>query len=171
MRYIYPVPGDLTVIVFLTSSSDEKLQRGKALGANHLINYRKTPNWDEEVLRLTDGRGVDIIFENGGALTTPKSFSCIAFGGLINAIGYVSGKIDPPDERVNVNVSALSRNVTIKGLINGPRDRFQEMLDFCEKHEIRPVVDKIFPFGEAREALQYMWDGAHFGKVVIKVAQ
>lgn len=156
--------------VIITSSSDEKLQRAKALGADHLINYKTTPDWDTEVLRLTDNIGVDNIFENGGAMTTAKSFNCVRFGGLINAIGYVSGKLDPPDQRLNINVSALSRNMTIKGLINGPRDRFVEMLEFCEKHRIRPVVDKVFPFDQARDALQYMWDGSHFGKVVIKVA-
>lgn len=156
--------------VIITSSSDEKLKRAKALGADHLINYRTTPDWDAEVLRLTDDVGVDNIFENGGAMTTSRSFNCIRFGGLINAIGYVSGKFDPPDQRLNINVSALSRNMTIKGLINGPRDRFVEMLDFCAKHEIRPVVDRVFAFDQAREALQYLWDGSHFGKVVIKVA-
>ena len=115
--------------------------------------------------------GADIIFENGGALTTPLSFRCVRWGGLINSIGYVSGKVDPESERTNINVSALMRNFTLKGLLNGPRDRFEEMLAFCEKHEIRPVVDKAFAFEEAREALEYMWAGKHFGKVVIKVGK
>ena len=74
-------------LVFITSSSDEKLQRAKALGADHLINYKKTPDWDDDVLKITNGDGVDIIFENGGAMTTQKSFNCICFGGLINGIG------------------------------------------------------------------------------------
>ena len=155
--------------MIVTSSSDEKLQRAKELGADVLINYKTHPNWDEEVLNVTNGEGVDIIFENGGAMTTPKSFNCIAWGGLINSIGYVSGKIDPPTERQNINVSALQRNLTLKGLMNGPLDRFEELLTFCEKHKIRPVVDKIFKFGEAKEALEYLWNGRHFGKIVIKV--
>lgn len=156
--------------VIITSSSDIKLARAKALGADHLINYRDTPAWDEEVLRLTSGRGVDIIFENGGALTTAKSFNCIRFGGLFNAIGYVSGKVDPVDERMNVNVQAIRKNVTLVGMLNGPRDRFEEMLAFYKKHEIRPVVDSVFGFEDARQALEYLWKGEHFGKVVVKVS-
>ena len=156
--------------VIVTSSSDEKLERARGFGADYLINYRKTPEWDEEVLKITEGRGADIIFENGGALTTPLSFRCVRWGGLINSIGYVSGKVNEPDDRTNINVSALMRNFTLKGILNGPRDRFEEMLRFCEKHEVRPVVDKVFAFEDAREALNMMWEGKHFGKVVIKVS-
>uniref|UniRef100_A0A0B7KLT5 Enoyl reductase (ER) domain-containing protein n=1 Tax=Bionectria ochroleuca TaxID=29856 RepID=A0A0B7KLT5_BIOOC len=72
--------------------------------------------------------------------------------------------------RLNVNVLALRRNVTLKGILNGPRDRFEEMLGFYEKKGIRPVVDKVFKFEEAKEAFKYLAEGAHFGKVVIKVA-
>jgi len=156
--------------VIITSSSDKKLARAKALGADHLINYCTTPDWDEEVLRVTNGRGTDIIFENGGALTTAKSFNCIRFGGLFNAIGYVSGKVDPPEERLNINVQAIRKNVTLVGMLNGPRDRFEEMLEFYEKFEIKPVVDKVFAFEDAKEALEYLWSGSHFGKVVIKMS-
>lgn len=155
--------------VIITSSSDTKLAKAKTLGADHLINYRKTPAWDEEVLRLTSGHGADIIFENGGALTTAKSFNCIRFGGLFNAIGYVSGKVDPVDERMNINVQAIRKNVTLVGMLNGPRDRFEEMLAFYERHEIKPVIDRVFKFEEAKEALEYLWKGEHFGKVVVKV--
>jgi len=80
------------------------------------------PDWDQEVLRMTDGEGVDIIFENGGAATLRKSFECIAFGGLINCIGYLSGKEDAVGNRTSTNVLALKRNVTLKGLLNAPRD-------------------------------------------------
>jgi NADPH:quinone reductase-like Zn-dependent oxidoreductase len=121
-------------------------------------------------MRLTDGKGVDLILENGGAQTTSKTFNCIAFGGTVAAIGYVSGKTDPPGDRTNINVRALSRNLTLVGILNGPKDRVEELLAFCEKHEIHPVVDKVFEFDQAKEALQYLWSGSHFGKVVIKVA-
>lgn len=126
--------------------------------------------WDEEVLRITKDQGADIIFENGGSLTTAKSFNCVRFGGLINSIGYVSGKIDPPgEERTNINVQAIRRNCTIVGLLNGPRDRFEEMLGFYGEKGIKPVVDRVFSFEEAREALKCLWEGKHFGKVVIRV--
>jgi NADPH:quinone reductase-like Zn-dependent oxidoreductase len=141
------------------------------LGADHTINYRSTPDWDAEVMRLTNNHGVDLIFENGGANTTSKSFDCIAFGGTIASIGYVSGKVDPPGDRTNINVRALSKNFTLVGLLNGPRDRLEELLAFCEKHQIRPVIDRVFEFEQAKEAVQYLWEGQHFGKVVVRVAR
>ena len=156
--------------VIVTSSSDRKLERAKQLGADHTINYRDIPDWDQEALRLTDGRGVDLIFENGGAQTTSKSFDCIAFGGRIASIGYVSGKMDPPDDRTNINVRALMKNFTLQGILNGPTDRLEELLSFAERKQLRPVVDKVFEFEQAKEALHYLWSGSHFGKVVIKVA-
>lgn len=156
--------------VVVTSSADSKLERAKKLGADYTINYRTKPEWDQEVLRLTDGKGVDIILENGGAQTTSKSFNCIAFGGRIASIGYVSGKIDPPEDRTNINVRALMRNFSLEGILNGPRDRLEELLAFSESKPLRPVVDRVFPFDEAKDALEYLWSGSHFGKVVIKVA-
>lgn len=78
--------------VIITSSSEEKLEMAKKLGADYGINYRKSPEWQQEVMRITQGEGVDIIFENGGAQTLRKSFDCIKFGGMIACIGYLSGK-------------------------------------------------------------------------------
>jgi NADPH:quinone reductase-like Zn-dependent oxidoreductase len=155
--------------VIITSSSDAKLEKARKLGADKTINYKTFPNWDEEVLKMTDGEGVDIIFENGGAATLRKSFECIAFGGLINCIGYLSGKEDAASDRTNTNVLALKRNVTLKGLLNGPRDRFAEMLMFYEAKGIKPVIDRVFKFDESKDALKYLFSGGHFGKVVIKV--
>jgi len=120
-------------------------------------------------MKLTNNDGVDIILETGGAQTLRKSFDCIAFGGTIACIGYLSGKQDDPVDRMNVNVLALRRTVTLRGIINGPRDRFEEVLRFYEAKNIRPVVDKVFSFNEAKEALQYLYSGSHFGKVVIRV--
>jgi NADPH:quinone reductase-like Zn-dependent oxidoreductase len=141
------------------------------LGADHLINYRTTPDWDDEVLRVTEDRGADIIFENGGAQTTAKSFNCVKFGGIIHAIGYVSGKVDSPDDRMNINLQAIRKNFTLIGMLNGPRDRFEEMLEFYEKHKLKPVVDKIFQFEEAKDALAYLWSGSHFGKIVVSIGK
>lgn len=155
----------------LTSSSDEKLARGRELGANHTINYRTNPDWQDKVMEITGGNGADIIFEVGGAKTLRKSFKCVSFGGVINSIGYVTGKQDDPqDDLTNINVLALSRTVTLRGIINGPRDRFTEMCEFYSERQIRPVVDRVFEFGQAKEALGYLYSGAHFGKVVIRVA-
>lgn len=156
-------------IPIVTSSSDAKLEKAKKLGAEYTINYRTNPEWQEEVMKVTKDEGADLIFENGGAKTLRKSFDCVSFGGLINCIGYLSGKEDDPSDRVNTNVLALRRNVTLKGIMNGPADRFEEMCEFYSKHEIHPVIDKVFSFDQAKEALQYLFSGGHFGKVVIKV--
>ncbi|KAI7368107.1 NAD(P)-binding protein [Hortaea werneckii] len=167
----------------ITSSSDSKLAQAKKLGADAGINYRQNPDWQEEVNRLTSTfhntpngseaageAGADIIFKNGGAQTLRKSFDCIAFGGLINCIGYLSGKEDVGSDKLHTNVLALRRNVTIKGIINGPRDRFEEMVRFYAEHQIRPVIDRVVGFEEAGEGLKYLFSGSHFGKVVVKVS-
>jgi len=155
----------------ITSSSDEKLEKAKKMGADFTINYRSTPNWAEKVMRLTNDEGAHIIFENGGAQTLRQSFDAVAFGGSIACIGYLGGKEDAPGHRMNTNVLALKRNVTLKGMLNGPRDRFEEMVAFYEKHGIKPVIDRAFTFGEAKEALKYLYSGSHLGKVVVKVAE
>jgi NADPH:quinone reductase-like Zn-dependent oxidoreductase len=157
--------------VIVTSSSDEKLKKATQLGANTTINYRSNPNWDDAVLEATDSKGADVVIEVGGAQTLRKSFECVRFGGLIACIGYLSGKQDEAGDRTNTNLLCLKRNVTLKGIVNGPRDELETMLKFYEQKQIRPVVDKVFKFEEANEALQYLFGGGHFGKVVVKVKQ
>ncbi|KAK2767584.1 hypothetical protein FQN54_003742 [Arachnomyces sp. PD_36] len=157
--------------VIITSSSDEKLARAKELGADFTINYHKEPHWENTVMQVTNGHGVDIILETGGAETLGKSFECASFNGLINCIGYTSGKTQLAGEQLNVNVLTLRRALTLKGIINGPKDRFEEMLRFAEKHEIHPVICKEFAFEEARDAFKFLESGSHFGKVVIRVQE
>jgi len=154
----------------VTSSSDTKLAKAKELSADYTINYRSCPEWQEEVMKFSDGRGADIILETGGAQTLRKSFACVAFGGCIACIGYLSGK-DEPSGGMNVNVLALSRNVTLKGILNGPRERFEEMVEFLEENKVKMVVDRVFAFEEVKEAVGYLAAGGHFGKVVMKVAK
>ncbi|KAJ3042153.1 hypothetical protein HDV00_008038 [Rhizophlyctis rosea] len=158
----------------LLSSSDDKLSRAKReLGADVTINYKTTPNWSDDVLSATQNEGVNHILETGGASTLSHSFSCIAFGGQISAIGYVGGKEPPPDVDVNINVQCLVRNVTVKGIINGGRDKFQAMLRAYEARGIRPVVDRVFGFDVkgVGEAFEYLKGGGHFGKVVVEVSK
>ncbi|KAK2606348.1 hypothetical protein QQS21_003279 [Conoideocrella luteorostrata] len=167
----------------ITSSSDDKLKRAAdELKADHGINYKTYWEWQEPVMKATDGRGVDIIFETGGTRTLRKSFDSVAFGGVINCIGSLSGKSDDPGEgnggdktpqlhRLNVNVLALRRSVTLRGIINGGKDRFEEMLGFYREKQIRPVVSKVFGFDQAKDALGYLADGKNLGKVVIKVKE
>ncbi|CAI7618457.1 unnamed protein product [Penicillium discolor] len=155
--------------VIITSSSDAKLDQAKELGADFTINYRTNPDWEVEVMKITENHGVDIVLEVGGAKTLRKSFDCIAFGGLINCIGYVSGKIDADEDRLNVNLLTLRRTVTLRGIINGPKDRFEEMIRFYETNQVHPVVNRVFSFSESKEAFKFLESGSHFGKVVIKV--
>ncbi|CAJ2500748.1 Uu.00g036010.m01.CDS01 [Anthostomella pinea] len=156
--------------IIVTSSSDKKLEQARTLGADHTINYKTTPNWDDRVLEVTGGRGADIVFECGGAQTLNRSFECVRFGGQISCIGYLSGKQDTPaGSGLHTNVLALKRNVTVKGMINGPKDRFEEMLGLYEEKEIHPVIDRVFDFEEGGEALKYLFSGEHFGKVIVKV--
>lgn len=122
-------------------------------------------------MQITNNRGADVILEVGGAKTLNKSLSCVAFGGLINCIGYLSGKVNEPDDRTNLNVLILSRNATVKGIINGPKDRFEEMVKFYDKHQIHPVISHVFPFQDSKEAFKFLYNGSHFGKVVIQVKQ
>lgn len=120
-------------------------------------------------MEVTKGHGADIILETGGAGTLDKSFDCAAFNGIINCIGYTSGKTQASGEQLHVNVLTLRRALTLKGIINGPADRFEEMMRFAEKHEIHPVICKVFSFKEAKEAFNFLASGSHFGKVVIQV--
>ena len=154
----------------MTSSSDNKLQRARELSADFLVNYKSTPEWQDEVMKITGAKGADTIFEQGGPQTLAKSFACVKWGGMISAIGYLSGKQDDADDRINTNVLALRRNVTLKGIWNGPKDRLEEAVRIYEENQIHPVIDRVFEFEQAREALEYVAAGSHFGKVVVKVA-
>lgn len=147
----------------ITSSSNEKLDRARSLGAQETINYRTHPDWDEEVLRLTEGRGVDQIIEVGGSGTLERSLQAVAHGGHIALVGVLAGS-------VGVDPFPLAlRNGTISGIYVGSREHFETMNAFIEKHQIRPVVDQVFSFGDAARAYDYLASGAHFGKVVIRV--
>ena len=146
--------------------------RAKQLGADYTINYRKTPDWEKEVLKYTQDHGADVILEIGGSQTLRKSFDCVSWGGLIASIGYLSGKQDDEaQDLLNVNILALRRNVTLKGILNGPRDQLEELLAFSEKSKIAFEVDKVFNWADAKEAFEYVDAGSHFGKVIIRVDQ
>lgn len=147
--------------VIATSSSGAKLARAAGLGADHLINYVETPDWDREVLNLTDGLGVDHVVEVGGAGTLPKSLRAVRVGGHVGLIGVLAagGDFDP---RV-----ILMKGVRVQGVYVGSRRMFEEMNRAVEANLLHPVVDQVFPFEEAQAALRHLESGSHFGKVVI----
>jgi NADPH:quinone reductase-like Zn-dependent oxidoreductase len=150
--------------VFITSSSDEKLERARGLGAAQTINYRTTPEWGKEVWRMTEKRGVDHVIEVGGRDTYERSLASVAAGGHIHQIGVLSGaEMRPSLFPLQV------RNATINGIYVGSRDDFEAMLRFMDEHQIHPVIDQIFPFGEAHDAYAHLASGNHFGKIAIRL--
>jgi NADPH:quinone reductase-like Zn-dependent oxidoreductase len=150
--------------VILTSSSDEKLARAKALGADELINYKTTPEWDRRVQELTAKAGVDHVVEVGGAGTLNRSLRSVRVGGRISLIGVLAGAGGPVD-----TVLVLMRALRVQGIYVGSREMFTAMNRAVALHKLRPVVDRTFAFAEAPEAFRLMESGGHFGKIVIRV--
>jgi len=153
----------LTTII--TSSSDAKLERARELGAHHTINYRSTPEWQDEVLKVTDGVGAHVVLEVGGQGTVNRSVASCAMGGSVAIIGGVSGfggEVSPP--------SLLAGAKRLVGIYVGSRAMFEQLVRFATATGLQPVVDRVFTFEQAREAYRYMESGSHFGKVVIAVA-
>jgi NADPH:quinone reductase-like Zn-dependent oxidoreductase len=148
----------------ITSSSDEKLERARALGADATINYRKQPEWQEEARRLTDGRGVDLTVEVGGAGTLTRSLAATRMGGTVSVIGGLAGFGGTPIEPV-----ALLRNyIRLSGFMVGSRAMLEDLVRFMEASQIRPVIDREFAFDEAQLAYEHLKAGRHFGKVAIR---
>jgi NADPH:quinone reductase-like Zn-dependent oxidoreductase len=147
----------------LTSSSDDKLAMAKALGADEVINYRETFDWHKKVVELTVGRGADLVVEIGGAGTLERSIRATRLGGAIALIGVVAepAQIDPR--------LVMSRGVRLQGVIVGSLEMFKAMNAALTEAELRPVIDRVFPFKEAREAYGHLQSARHFGKVVIAV--
>ena len=150
--------------VIVTSSSDEKLERAKALGADEGINYRTTTDWAKAARDLTDGRGVDQIVEVGGADTFPQSMAACAYGGHIAVIGVLSGFV-----KDLVVATIFARNLKISGVTVGSREHVEQMVRAIEIGKLKPVIDRRFPLAELPEALALMKSGGHFGKVVIDI--
>lgn len=149
----------------VTSSSDEKLARASELGAHHTINYLGTPEWHDEVLRLTGDVGAHVVLEVGGQGTVNRSVSAAAVGGTVAIIGGVSGfggEVNP--------ASLLATAKRMVGIYVGSRTMLEDVMRFVEVSGIQPVIDRVFPFGQAQEAYRYMESGSHFGKVVIDVS-
>ncbi|MBX3496420.1 MAG: NAD(P)-dependent alcohol dehydrogenase [Parvibaculum sp.] len=150
--------------VIVTSSSDEKIERAKKLGADDAINYKATPNWEMEARKLTGGRGVDHVVEVGGADTFPRSITAARVGGHIAVIGILTGLTK------DVNVAAIfAQNLKISGITVGSRTQFEEMSRAIEQNDIHPVIDKSFPLAQAQEAFRLMQGASHFGKIVLNI--
>jgi NADPH:quinone reductase-like Zn-dependent oxidoreductase len=147
--------------VFITSSSDEKLARAVELGAVAGTNYRTNPDWDKWVRKQTVGVGVDLAIEVGGAGTLERTSRAVRIGGFIGLIGVLSGfgTFNP--------VHVLMKALTLQGIFVGSAAMFEEMNRFIEAQQLRPVIDRTFPFANAIEAMQHLDRSSHFGKVVL----
>jgi NADPH:quinone reductase-like Zn-dependent oxidoreductase len=147
----------------ITSSSDEKLARAKALGADHVINYNTHPNWEEKVLEITDGKGVDNVLEVGGAGTFEKSSACVKPNGTVSVIGILTGLESP-----SMSLMTIFNLLRVQGIYVGSTEMLQQLTTAMEDHQIHPKIDKTFLFSQAKEAYQWMAQAKHFGKVVIE---
>jgi NADPH:quinone reductase-like Zn-dependent oxidoreductase len=147
----------------ITSSSDEKLETARALGADHTVNYKEFPDWEKEVLKITDGEGVDNVIEVGGPGTLEKSITSAKVSGRISLIGVLSGQ---PEQNPSPMMIMLKR-ITLQGIYVGSRDMFESMNKVIEEKGIKPVIGKTFKFEDAAGAFEYLKGGSHTGKIVI----
>jgi NADPH:quinone reductase-like Zn-dependent oxidoreductase len=152
--------------VIATSGSDEKLARLKEMGVTKTINYKTTPDWSAEVLKLTGKRGVDHVVEVGGAGTLDQSLKSTAPAGHVAVIGVLSGVQTDLNPRL-----ILMKNLRVQGIFVGSREMFENMNRAIDLHKLKPVVDKVFPFEQAADAWKWMESGSHFGKIVINVSK
>jgi NADPH:quinone reductase-like Zn-dependent oxidoreductase len=146
----------------ITSSSEEKLARARTLGASITINYRQKPDWENAVLEATDGKGVDLTVEVGGAGTLPRTIAATRVAGTIAMIGVLTGgQIDP--------ATVMRKSIRLQGIYVGSRRMFLDMNRAIAQHGLKPVIDKSFAFADARAAYHAMAAAGHFGKLVIEI--
>ncbi|KAF4575272.1 hypothetical protein EYR40_004992 [Pleurotus pulmonarius] len=158
----FAVASGATVIA--TSSSDEKLKLASELGANYLINYKTTPDWEEAVKTITNGRGVDHVIEVGGPGTLLKSLQSIKHSGWVHMIGFLAQGDD-----ASLVGPIIGKAAHLRGVLIGSVTQFNNMLRLISTHGLRPVIGKVFPFDQALDAFRYLESQVHVGKVVIKV--
>jgi NADPH:quinone reductase-like Zn-dependent oxidoreductase len=150
--------------VIITSSSDEKLERARALGADHCINYKTTPAWEKTVLELTGGLGAEHVIDTGGVGTLPRSYLSVGPGGLVSVIGVMTrpeGDLSP--------YPLMTKGAMVRGIFVGGREHFEALMKAVVVNKLHPVIDKKFDFEASAEAFKYLKSAQHFGKVVITI--
>jgi NADPH:quinone reductase-like Zn-dependent oxidoreductase len=153
------------IVPIITSSSDEKLERAATLGATRGINYKTTPQWDKAAISCNGGRGVDHVLEVGGADTLTLSFGAIRVGGKISIIGGLSGGA----RELNPGL-IFAKRANVQGISVGSMQTFETMNAAIAANKLKPVIDRVFGFDDVHAAYKHMEAGAHFGKIVIRVA-
>lgn len=151
--------------VIATTSSDAKAERLLALGAAAVVNYRTHGEWHSEILRLTEGRGADLVVETGGPGTWSKSIQATAIGGRVILVGLLTGLDESKSGPAFLPI--FLRETTVTSVHVGSREMFEDMNRSIAAHAIRPVIDSVFPFDQAHQAYRRLQSGEHFGKVVI----
>ena len=150
--------------VIITSSSDEKLERASKLGADEVINYKANPRWADEVLRLTNGKGVNLVLETGGSATFSQSIEAAGLDSTVFIIGFLSGT------DVSFNVSTvMEKRVRLQGNNTGPVAALGDAAVAIATHRIVPVIDATFSMEQAALAYEHVAQGGHFGKVAIRI--
>ncbi|EEB06916.1 alcohol dehydrogenase [Schizosaccharomyces japonicus yFS275] len=155
--------------VTVTSSSKEKLEFAKKLGARRLINYRETPQWGQKALELTNNEGYHHVVEVGGKKTFKQSLQCLAPGGVITSIGFIASEGEEAnfDEFISM---LLHKGATIRGIFVGSTTQYEDMLKCIEANDIKPVVAKVFPLQELKDAYEFQWQQKHIGNIVLKIS-
>jgi len=150
--------------MILISSSDAKLERARAMGAQHTINYQTEPEWAKRVLEITNGRGVDLTLEVGGAGTLSKTLRATGYAGHVSLIGVLSGIAG----EVQIG-HILHKALTVRGIYVGSRAMFAAMNNAITQHHLEPVIDRVFSFDESLDAFRHLEAAQHFGKIVIRI--
>ncbi len=150
--------------VIVTSKSDAKIERAKRMGASAGVNYTTYGSWGDKVVEISGG-GVDHVIEVGGTGTLARSMNAVRVGGRVSLIGVLSGvgaEIDP--------MPILAKQIQVQGVFVGSREMFEDMNRAIAMHRLKPVIERTFAFDEVRDAMELMASGAHFGKIVVRVA-
>ncbi|KAL1623495.1 hypothetical protein SLS54_004485 [Diplodia seriata] len=158
--------------VIATTSSEAKAQRLRALGADHVLNYRETPDWGAAAAALTPdgGAGVDLVVEVGGATTLKQSLAAVKPGGVVSLVGFRGGAAETEEEPRLLDM--FFRFCVVRTSFVGPRTQYEAMNRVIEALDVQPVVDeRVFGFEEAREAFRYMEVQGHFGKVCVRIGE
>lgn len=155
----------LGATVILTSSSDDKLRTGARLGAKHMINYRTTPDWEQEVRRLTGGRGADVVVDVGGAQTLSRSVDAVRMAGTVTVTGVLTGFDTAPLAIGKV----LFNSIRIIGVTVGSVRTFGELCEFISHAEIKPNVSHVFEWTDLTEAVRVLAAGEHVGKIALTI--
>ncbi|PKA84013.1 NADPH:quinone reductase-like Zn-dependent oxidoreductase [Ulvibacter sp. MAR_2010_11] len=153
--------------IIITSSSDDKLKKARALGAHHTINYKTHKDWIQEVLDLTAGQGVDQVVDVVGGSHISESLKCIKSEGIISMVGVIDGTTVG-----SINTGTIMyKSAKIQGIETGSTEMYQRMLIAMDLHKVNPVIEKIFAFDKVDEALNYLKKGSHFGKICIELPE